>query len=323
MNILITSAGRRTQLVSYFKKELDGIGHVIAADLSPLAPAIYMADQYYLLPRITDENYIDQLLDVCKKESITGIFSLIDPELSILAKNKKRFEAIGVQVVGSSYENCELWLDKYNSYQFCKNLDILCAKTYIDLIDFKNAYQNKEIEFPVFIKPRKGSASLHINKVNNYSELETLFNSVDYLIIQEYMQGQELGVDAYVDMISGEVISVFIKEKLTMRAGETDKSRSIKSDKLVELVKRLLISSELRGPVDIDVFVEDGVYYISEINPRFGGGYLHAYACGVNFPKYIINNLQGIVNKKYIGIYEEDTYLLKHDTIKFIQNEKI
>jgi carbamoyl-phosphate synthase large subunit len=135
------------------------------------------------------------------------------------------------------------------------------------------------------------------------------------MIIQEFLNGQELGVDVYVDMLSKKVVSIFIKEKTAMRAGETDKAKSLKSEVLFNLIIELLGKTELIGPIDIDVFDINGEYYISEINPRFGGGYPLAYECGLNFPKYILNNISGKENMPRIGDYEENVYMLKHDTL--------
>lgn len=315
INILITSAGRRTKLLEYFKKELNGEGNIVVTDCSNLAPALYIADKYYIVPRIDNPDYINTLKNICKEEKITAILSLIDPELSLLAKHSDEFSEIGVTTIVSPYEVCELFLDKYKTFKFCQDNNFKCAKTYNSFSDFEKALDEGNISFPVFIKPRKGSASLNINIARNIEEAKTIFNSSEDMIIQEFLKGQELGVDVYVDMISKKVVSIFIKEKVAMRAGETDKSKSIKSEKLFKLIEGFVIKAGLVGPIDVDVFDVNGEYYISEVNPRFGGGYPHAYECGVNFPKYIINNLKGIKNERQIGNYEENVYMMKHDIL--------
>lgn len=315
MNILITSVGRRTLLVEYFKKELIDIGKLVVVDCDSLAPALYSADKYYLVPRINHPEYINTLKTICEKENIDAVLSLIDPELSILARHSEEFKEISVTAIVSPYEACELWMDKYKTSEFCKENGFLCAKTYTTLDAFEEAVNKGEIFFPVFIKPRKGSASLNINKARNLEEVKILFNSSDEMIIQEFLDGQELGVDVYVDILSKKVVSIFIKEKTTMRAGETDKAKSIKIENLFKIIEELVAKAELLGPIDIDVFKIGDKYYISEINPRFGGGYPLAYECGVNFSNLIINNLNGIMNQCQIGNYEENVYMMKHDTV--------
>ena len=108
-----------------------------------------------------------------------------------------------------------------------------------------------------------------------------------------------------------------------MRAGETDKSVSFKDNKLFDLIVSFAKDFGLKGVNDIDVFEKEGKYYISEVNPRFGGGYIHAYAAGVNFPKFLINNMNGIVNSFNIGNYEEDSYMMKYFAIKVLGKDKL
>lgn len=319
MNILITSAGTRNKVVEYFKKEFKGIGKVIATDMSDLAPAIYEADSFYLVPRIDDPSYIDKLLEICKKEKIDCLFALIDPELSLLAKNIDRFKEIGVTPLISNYEAVELAFDKYEMYKYLKSNGFKTAKTYIDKNEFYKDLEQGKINFPVFVKPYKGSASININKVTTKEEIDTLFEVNDDLIIQEFMDGQEIGADIYIDPISNKVVSIFTKEKIKMRAGETDKGRSFKDEELFKLITNVVEKIGYKYMIDMDIFKVNNEYYISEINPRFGGGYPHAYEAGVNFPKLIINSMKNKENKNEIGNYEENIYMMKYNEIKIIK----
>lgn len=318
MNFLILAAGTRNKIVQYFKKTFTGVGTIVAADASELAPAIYDADKYYIVPPITAEGYIDIILDICKKEKITGVLSLIDPELSLLAKFKKDFRALGTTVIGSSYELCEVSLDKYKMYQWLIEHGYNCAKTWLDKEVFYKAVENGEVNYPVFVKPVRGSASISISKVYDKETVEVLFSHEKDLIIQEFLNGQEIGADVYIDMLSGEVVSIFTKKKIKMRAGETDKAVSFKNPKLFELIERFVLEAGYRGQIDIDIFDINGVYFISEVNPRFGGGYPHAYEAGCNHIKLILNNLKGIANKKNIGDYKEGIYMMKYNELKII-----
>ena len=319
MNILITSAGTRNKVVQYFKKEFSGIGKVIATDMSDLAPAVYEADNYYLVPRIDDPQYIERLLDICKKENIACLFALIDPELSLIAKNKDRFLEIGVTPLISNYDAVELAFDKYEMYKYLSSNGFKCAKSYIDKEKFYKDLDAGLISFPVFVKPYKGSASININRVNSKEEIDTLFNVYDDLLIQEFLNGQEIGADIYIDPISKKVVSIFTKEKIKMRAGETDKARSFKDEKLFSLITDLVEKIGYEYMIDMDIFKIGNDYYISEINPRFGGGYPHAFECGVNFPKMIINSMNNIQNKKEIGNYEENIFMMKFNELKIIK----
>lgn len=315
MNILLLSVGTRNKIIQYFKKELADKGRVVATDMSELAPAIYEADAFYIVPKMTEPGYIERIFDICKKENISGVLSLIDPELSLLADYEKDFREIGVTVIGSSYEICERALDKYEMYLWLKEHGYKCAKSYVDKEEFFKDVEAGLAHYPVFVKPVRGSASIAISKVYDKETVELLFAHSEGLLIQEFLEGQEIGADCYIDMISGKVVSIFTKKKLVMRAGETDKSVSFKDQKLNELIVRFAEEMGYRGQIDIDVFDVNGEYYISEVNPRFGGGYPHAYECGVNHMGLIVNNLQGIENSVFEKKYEEGIYMMKYNEI--------
>lgn len=315
MNILILSCGTRNKVVQYFKQNLQELGKVVATDMSALAPAVYEADKFYKVPRMTDEGYIDVIFDICKKENITAVLSLIDPELSLLAKHKREFAALGVTVIGSSYELCEMSLDKMQMFTWLQEHGYKAARSYMDIEAFLSDLDKELISFPVFVKPVCGSASIAITKVEDRETLEFLTARNSNLMIQEFLNGQEIGADVYIDMRSGEVVSIFTKKKLLMRAGETDKAVSFKDPKLFALVERFAKEAGYTGQIDIDIFDINGEYYISEVNPRFGGGYPHAYESGCNHMKLIINNLQGKENVKNIGAYDEGIYMMKYNEV--------
>ena len=322
MNFLILAAGTRNKIVQYFRKTFAGLGKIIATDTSTLAPAIYDADKYYIVPAILEDGYVDIILDICKKEKIKGVISLIDPELSLLAANEKRFKEVGVTFIGSSYELCEMSLDKMQMYKWLQSHGYNCARSWMDKTDFFRAVENGEVSYPVFVKPYRGSASISISKVYDKETIDLLFDHEDDLMIQEFLKGQEIGADVYVDMISGKVVSIFTKKKLKMRAGETDKAVSFKDERLFLLIEKFVLEAGYKGQIDIDIFEVEGQYYISEVNPRFGGGYPHAFEAGCNHMKLIMENLQGRVNDKTIGNYNENVYMMKYNEVMIKENSK-
>jgi len=316
MNILLLSSGTRNKIVQYFKKTLAGTGKVICTDMSNLAPSIYEADKFYIVPRMTDPGYLDVILNICEKEKVSGVLSLIDPELSLIAENVEKFERIGTRVIGSSYELCERSLDKYEMFNWLTKHDYRCAKSYIDKEVFFADVEAGIAKYPVFVKPVRGSASIAISKVYDKETIDFLFSHNKGLMIQEFLDGQEIGADVYIDIISGDVTSIFTKRKILMRAGETDKAESFKDDNLFELIKKFVMEAGYRGQIDIDIFSINGEYYISEVNPRFGGGYPHAYESGADHMKLIVNNLKGERNECIIGKnYESGTYMMKYNEV--------
>ena len=242
INLLILSAGTRNKVVQYFKKELAGKGRVYATDCSSLAPALYEADEAILVPRITEPGYLDQILSICREKRITGVLSLIDPELTLLARHREEFLAVGTTPIISPLDAVETSFDKYRMYQKLCELQIPTGRCFMDEEAFEEALQAGEVKLPVFVKPAKGSASIGISRADTLEAVRFLSGCQEDMMIQEYMDGTEYGADVYVDMITKKVTSIFVKEKLKMRAGETDKSVSVKDEKLFSLIKNFFES---------------------------------------------------------------------------------
>ncbi|MGL9767774.1 ATP-grasp domain-containing protein [Enterococcus mundtii] len=316
MNILILSCGTRNKIVEYFKRELlENGGKVYGTDSNFLAPALYMCDDYFIVPPFTSEVYLKEILKICQDNDIHAIFSLIDTEIEILSKNRRLFEDNNITVFAPSYDMAQMCLNKEMMYNQLLELGINTPKSYFNYDNFLFAYQKGEVSLPVFVKPICGSASIGVGLIHSIEHLEILFKTSETpLMIQENMNGKEYGIDCYIDIFTGEVIDIFVKEKLRMRAGETDKSKSIHIQQAKEIIEKFVANSPgLAGPNDFDLFEKDGEFYLSEVNPRFGGGYPHAYESGVNFTKYLIENSLGKrLEKQDIFYYKEDVYMMKY-----------
>ena len=314
MNILFCSAGRRVELLKDFRKSMDKGDRIIAADLSNLAPALYVADTYYLVPRIDDPAYLDKILDICRKEKINAVTTLIDPEIELLAKNRARFEEIGVEVLAPYTETAELCFDKFKMYQYLTAHGVPTTETWGDYTSAMEAVESGSLVFPVFVKPRTGSGSVGARKVQDAETLKALCDADSSLIVQRLMQG-DLDADVYIDTISHKAVSAFSKRKLETKIGGASKTISFKDENLFEFIRRITELLKFNGPVDMDFFYQDGTYYLSEVNPRFGGAYLHAYGAGVDFIKLIKNNLDGIENAPVFGNYEDDVVMMMYDSV--------
>lgn len=314
-NILFCSAGRRCKLIKDFKETIGDTGITVVAENSIYSPARYVADKSYTVPKITAPDYIDNIIEICRKEDIKVILTLIDPEIEILAKNKARFEEMGILVMCPSEKSAKICFDKYEMYKYLRLNNIPTTLTYGSLEEFEKALNEQKISFPVFVKPRTGSGSVGAKKISNIDDLRSAMKEDETLIIQEFMAGIDLDADVYVDMISKKAVSMFSKKKIETRIGGANKTISFKDEKLFELIKKIVNIFEFNGTVDMDFFYKDGQYFLSEINPRFGGAYLHAYGAGVNFPKLIVNNISGIANEENIGNYEDNIMMLMYDDV--------
>lgn len=309
MNILFTCVGRRGYLLRYFRENMQPSDRIVATDMAPSAVALQLADCSLTVPSVYDDSYIDHLLSICREHSISAIFSLNDLELPILAAAKQRFVQIGALPVISDPEVVDICFDKYRTALWVEQQGLLSPRSFVSLSAAEAALAAGVIHFPLMLKPRWGSGSIGLEVVDDLDELKTYHHVLqkkvrrsilaqvsacdDCIIIQEFLSGDEYGVDVLNDL-QGNLAAVAVKRKVAMRAGETDKAVMVDNPEVEDIGER--VSQRLRhiGPLDMDVMQRsDGSYCVIELNPRFGGGFPFSYEAGVNYPKALMQWLSG------------------------------
>ena len=103
MNILLSFAGDKTDMVEYFKKAVGNTGKVFANDYA-LKYALTQADGYFIISHECNNDYISVLTDYCKKNNISAIIPLSDFDLPVLSKNKQKLKSIGITATVSDEE---------------------------------------------------------------------------------------------------------------------------------------------------------------------------------------------------------------------------
>ena len=308
MNILLTSVGRRTYLINYFKEALNGGGKIFASN-SMETYSLTQADEYVITPQIYDSGYIDFLIDYCKNKSITAIISLFDIDLPILAKNKSEFEKNGIKVVVSDENIINICNDKWLTYCFLMDHNFKTPKTYIDIKEAQRDVLRGTFNYPMILKPRWGMGSIGIYKVYNDQELEVFYkrlvrdifdsylkyeskqNLAECVVIQECIDGEEYGLDVVNDL-NGGYVNTISKHKVAMRSGETDSAVIVNDINLSDLGSRISSITKHVANLDVDCFKLNNSYYVLEMNARFGGQYPFSHLAGINLPLQIINWLR-------------------------------
>ena len=333
MNILFTCAGRRTYLLKYFKDNLSQSDKVVATDMQLSAPALQVADVKLKVPAVYNPDYVNITLNICKEHQIDALLSLNDLELPILAENKSRFEELGVKVIVSDPQVIDIAFDKYKTAQWVESLGLVAPKTYVRLQDAKKALADGEIKFPLFMKPRWGSGSIGLESIADMEELDIYYNLLmkkikktilatasvgdEYIMIQEKLTGAEFGLDIMNDL-NGNHVAVSVKQKLAMRAGETDKAITVDLPEMRDMGRKIGEALRHIGNMDVDIMQRaDGAYCVLELNPRFGGGFPFSYEAGVNMPKAIIQWIKGedvdytILEPEYGRMFSKNDYLME------------
>lgn len=326
MNVLLTSVGRRSYLVKYFQSALEGKGKVFGVNSEAMSSGMYACDESFVVPLVDDVNYIPTLLKIAIDNDIKIIIPLFDIDLPYLAEKKELFIKNDITIIVSDVDTIEVANDKWKTFLFLKENNFSTPLTYISLDNIVKDIKNKIISYPLIIKPRWGMGSIGVYKADNYNELVFFYNYVrksikqtyitkmninplnDAVLIQEWIDGIEYGIDVFNNLESSYLMSI-AKEKIAMRAGETDVSLTVIDDKLEELSQSLSQKLKHIGNLDVDVLFDGTTYYIVEFNARFGGGFPFSYLSGANFIQLLIQ----LLNKEMLSLpkIEAGTLCLK------------
>lgn len=315
-NFLLGSVGRRATLLQYIKNEWNGFGKLGGVDIYADAPGLGFVDMARTIPPVKSDSYIDCILDLCSEWNIGCVTSLLDVETVAMSGIYETLLERNVLPLLPSHESACICLDKLRFHNWLELHGLPSIPTYTPESAFSKL-ENKELLFPVFIKPRTGAGSVDSRRVDDVEGLVYFTShSKSEMVVQPFIEGEDCNADAYTDCCSGELVSVFMKRKRETRIGGASKTISYFDPSLIELIEKLNEVFSFNGPVDMDFFrLPDGNYLVTEINPRFGGSYLHAHACGLNFPALIRNNLKGHINPRDIGDYPVDVVMSMYDSI--------
>lgn len=334
MRILLTSVGRRSYLVDYFKAALKLGDEVHVANSTKLSPAFVVADKAVVTPLIYDPEYVPFLMHYCYENEINAIIPLFDIDLPVLATNKDNFIKIGVKVIVSSIDVIDICNDKLKTYNFLVDNHFATPKTFIDQDELKLAINNGELTYPLIVKPRWGMGSIGLYQADNDVELSVFINKTkkditnSYLkyqsivdldnsvIIQEKLVGQEYNLDIINDLQCN-YQATLVKRKLAMRSGETDCAEICKDVLLEEVGSKLATKLNHIANLDVDVFIMNKKTYILDMNARFGGGYPFSHQAGANLPKAIINWLNNESIKQ--SLFKVKTGMVLQKDIKIVQ----
>jgi len=314
VNVLFTSVGRRVELMRAFRQayaELGLKGSILATDVDPLAPALSEVDRYYLVPRIDDPEYIPTLAEICRSETVQLIFPLIDPDIPILAEGRELLEVTGARLAAVPATAARIVHDKWKTYRFLRSTGLLVPKSWKSLPTAKPG-------FPLFVKPRIGSAGRGGQKIDTQAELKLALRRTPEPLIQQYLTGPEVTSDVSCGL-DGRVWAVVSRQRIEVRWGEVAKGMTVRNEEILAGCVTIARKLPARGPITVQCIVQDGRPYFTEINARFGGGLPLAIAAGVPSPCWYLAQAAGIpFEPPPLGSYQAGLYLTRHDESRFL-----
>ena len=251
-------------------------------------------DKYYKVLRCNEKCYIDQLIDICKKEKIDILIPTIDTELEELSKAKEKFKPTKVAVM--DYEILKQCNSKIKLYE---TLDQKGIKT----PEYRAVYSKEDIIYLLknksVIKAPYGFGSRGIRIIDNERDYYNDFlnkkpnnkyiKSEDFikilpetfeLLVMEYLDGSEYSTEIYAK--DGKTIVIVGVENAEVD-NSTPYESIIKYDKeAYEISKEIVSKLKLSGYIGIDFKRNKGKLEIMEVNPRVTATYPLICKSGVN-----------------------------------------
>jgi carbamoyl-phosphate synthase large subunit len=310
MNLLFSCIGRRGYIAEWFREQLAPGDRIVGTGDSVWVPGFHACDLGVLMPDVTSPGYVPTLLDLCRKEEIDALLSFYDPDVDAISRHREQFQELGVLPLVPDARVSQLSLDKLATYEFLTEQGFRSPVTFAGLAGARAALRTGRLQYPLVVKPRFGFASRNLFLARSDRELEIFFAYAPDMIIQEQIGGEEHNLDVLCDL-EGRVVSVVLKRKILMRAGETDQAETVRHAPALEVGVRLADALRAVGPLDVDLFVDGDEVIVLELNPRFGGAYPAAHLAGADFPRKIVDMLRGRSVEPDLGRYEVGVRMMK------------
>jgi len=310
MNLLFSCIGKRGYIAEMFRQHLGKSDRIIGTSNTPWTSGFHVCDAGYLMPPIQDPAYPEAVIELCRREHITALLSFFDMDVHRLSRYVEDFRSIGVIPFIPDARASDITFDKVMTYEFLKGQGIATARTYTSLDQTREALRTNEVCFPLYVKPRAGFGSRNTFQASDERQLEVFFSLEPEMIAQETLRGDAYDFDILNDL-DGRVLSIVPWRKLSSRMGETERSETVESPLLLDLGKRLAEALGHSGPLDADLFVDQGKAFVLEINLRFGGGYPVSHLAGAGFPEMIVRIARGERVEPVIGKYDKGVAMMK------------
>lgn len=319
VNVLFTSVGRRVELLRAFRqayRDLRLKGQIVAADIDPLAPALQHADRVYLVPEVKDGRYIPSVAEIAGKEAIDLVFPLIDPDIPVLAAGRQSVEAAGARLAVIPLASAQIAHDKWRTYEFLGEIGVPTPRSWTP-----ENLPRRNLPFPLFAKPRVGSAGRQAVRVDDRRQLDFHLEQIHQPLIQEFLPGPEVTSDISCSL-GGELWAVVSRQRIEVRWGEVAKGRTVMHEGILQACRQIAEGLQAIGPITVQCILREGQPFFTEINARFGGGLPLGIAAGVPSPRWYLAEAAGLpVSPPSLGSYQQGLYLTRYDESIFLTEQ--
>jgi carbamoyl-phosphate synthase large subunit len=282
IKILFLASHWRVSLIKAFQSIKPSI-ELICADSDPLASSFKEADRFQVLPLFSDSDCLHSLIEICKTKKVSALVPLTNKAIEFMADHRHELEADGRRLWIPQNSAIEICHDKWKLFEFLKDEGFDTPSTFLP--------GNIESSFPLIAKPRRGEGSKDVFVIENSDDSGFYMKKCPQHVFQKRIDGQEYSVDVFFDQ-QGSPRLIVPRERLVVRGGEVMVSRINMDAGIIDKVKALGTRLGLTGPCTIQG-IQDDKFYFTDVNLRFGSGFVHTISAGGNVPLMMYKELAG------------------------------
>ncbi|HEY3185323.1 MAG TPA: ATP-grasp domain-containing protein [Gaiellaceae bacterium] len=290
--VLFTCAGQRVDIVTAFGR---AGATTIAVDANELAPALYHADRRALVPRVDEPGYLDALRELIALHDVRLVVPLTDLDGALLA----RADLTPAVALVSPPDVIEAVDDKWLAHELFVARGIPSPDTWLptDVAD--------DVPFPVLVKARRGFGSRHIYRAETSHQLDFFLHFTPVpSMVQKLCAGEEFSIDIFSDL-DGRCLGAVPRTMIESKGGESIKGKTIKDWDLIEFGAFVAETLGIRGPANIQCFRDGDAKWVTDVNPRFGGGFPLPTAAGSRYPELAVALANGERPDPRLGEFRE------------------
>lgn len=316
---MLSAAGRRVALLQILRESIAQAGftpRILSTDITRKSAAFHLGDVCRLVPPYRQPGCLEFLLGMCAELEVKLVVPTIDPELPFYAEHRQRFAAVGTTVLVSSPQTIRICNDKQATHDWLMQSGFSTVRQ----TDARTLLANPaDWKFPLFVKPRDGSASIGARVVANPDELHIATAKGNY-IVQQIATGHEYTVDLFIDR-SGHCRCAVPRLRIETRGGEVSKGMTARCKPVVDLAQRIAESLPgAWGVINTQIFYdsESGAINVIEINPRFGGGYPLSHQAGATMARWVVEEVAGLPLTARNDQWTDGLVMLRYDAAVFV-----
>jgi carbamoyl-phosphate synthase large subunit len=299
--VLFTCAGQRVDIVRAFRA---AGARTLAADVDPLAPALYHADLQALVPRIADAGYVGALADLVREHDVRLVVPLNDLDHPVLSRAQDVLDPAVVLLPDA--EVCDRMSDKLEAHRFFVERGIASPESW------EPGEVPADARYPLLVKARHGFGSRHIHRALDRAQLDFFLGYATVpSFVQEQCLGEEFSIDVFSDL-EARCLNAIPRTMLLSKGGESIKGASLKDRELIEYGRHVAETVGIKGPANVQCFREpDGSLPVTDVNTRFGGGFPLPLAAGGRYPELALALARGERPEPRVGEFEDGVLMTR------------